>query len=290
MADGAAAVRVSFFSKKETLCPVDGTSFFREDILTGRGRLIAGDLNNELRRIYEPSVKFGKVNPLLYPITVCPGCYYAALHQDFAAVPEASIRRLENDTDARIQAVQKIFGELDYHEPRNTAEGAASYFLALTCYDSFPKDFSPVIKQGILAVRAAWLFNDLQRELPMENYDYLAKLFYRKACFFYLHALAMEEAGKQSITDVPHLGPDLDQNYGYDGVLYLSSFLLLNHGAKDDAERRQLALKKAKTTVAKLFGMGRASKDKPSALLDKARDLYELISAELTDEDEADVE
>jgi hypothetical protein len=40
----------------------------------------------------------------------------------------------------------------------------------------------------------------------------------------------------------------------------------------------------AKTTVARLFGMGKASKQKPSALLDKARDLYALISEEVSDE------
>ena len=284
------ASRVTFFSKKELTCPVDGSHFFREEILTGRGRLIAGDLNNELRRMYEPSVKFGKVNPLLYPITVCPGCYYAALAQDFSEIPESAVPSIENDTDHRISSIQRLFGELDYHEPRNTAEGAASYYLALMCYDAFPKEFSPVVKQALCALRGAWVFSDLHGEAPTENYDYLAKLFYRKAHFFYILALQYEQEAKQSITDVTHLGPDLDQNYGYDGVLYLSSYLELHHGPRKIAENRHAALQTAKTTAAKLFGMGKASKEKPSVILDKARDLYALISEEIQEYEEGDVE
>lgn len=287
---GGAASRVTFFSKKETVCPVDGSRFFREEILTGRGRLIAGNLNNELRRMYEPSAKFGKINPLLYPVTVCPGCYYAAFGPDFDAVPEASIPELENGVEDRVQAVQKVLGELDFHDPRNTAEGAASYLLALISYDAFPKEFSPVTKQAICSLRAAWMFNDLHTESPMDNYDYVANLFYRKAAFFYELALEYETEGKQSITDVPNLGPDLDQNYGYDGVLYLSSYLTLHHGPKKNEERRIQSLARAKTTAAKLFGMGKASKQKPSAILDKARELYAQISEELADDEAEDVE
>ena len=287
MAEGAAN-RVTFFSKKETVCPVDGSRFFREEILTGRGRLIAGNLNNELRRLYEPSVKYGKINPLLYPITVCPGCFYAALASDFEDVPDESRFELENGVEGRVQAVQKVLGELDFHEPRGTAEGAASYLLALMSYDAFPKEFSPVVKQAICSLRAAWTFNDLQNESPMDNFDYIAKLFYRKAAFFYDLALEYEQNGKQSITDVTHLGPDLDQNYGYDGVLYLTAYLALHHGPREDTERRAQALKQAKMISAKLFGMGRASKQKPSPLLDKARELYAQISEELDDDDEGE--
>ena len=233
-------------------------------------------------------MKYGKISPLIYPITVCPGCYYAALAADFQNVPEASLPELVNGVEGRVQAVQKILGELDFHEPRNTAEGAASYLLALMSYDAFPKEFSPVVKQAICSLRAAWIFNDLQNESPTDNYDYVAKLFYRKAAFFYELSLEYETAGKQSITDVAHLGPDLDQNYGYDGVLYLSSYLTLHHGPRENEERRVQSLKQAKTTSAKLFGMGRASKQKPSAILDKARDLYALITEELADDDAGD--
>ncbi|MBT3271641.1 MAG: DUF2225 domain-containing protein, partial [Spirochaetales bacterium] len=261
--------------------------FYREELLTGRGRLLAGDLTNELRRLYEPSVKYGLVNPLIYPVTVCPGCYFAAYNNDFLSVPKSALQELENGTDDRITSIQKIFGELDFHETRDTPEGAVSYFLALMCYDAFPREFSPVIKQGLCALRGAWLFADLHKALPTENYDYLSKLFYRKAHFFYILALDYETSGKQSITDVGHLGPDLDQNYGYDGVLYLSSYLELHHGPRENAELRISSLQRAKTTMAKLFGMGRASKEKPTAILDKARDQYALINAELEESGES---
>ena len=288
MAEGAS--RVTFFSKKETICPVDGAKFFKEEVLTGRGRLIAGNLNNELRRLYEPSAKYGKVNPLIYTITVCPGCYYAALPQDFGNVPGSAVAELENNAGARVLAAQKILGELDFHEPRGTAEGAGSYLLALMSYDAFTKEFSPVMKQAICSLRAAWLCNDMHGELPMENYDYVANLFYRKASFFYNLALEYEQTGTQSVTDVPHLGPDLDQNYGYDGVLYLTSYLTLHHGPRKDEEKRVQALKLAKTMSAKLFGMGKASKQKPGPLLDKARDLYAQISEKLEKLEEENVD
>ena len=77
------------------------------------------------------------------------------------------------------------------------------------------------------------------------------------------------------------LGPDIDKDYGYDGVLYLNGLLDLLYGPKEDKEKRIKNLTTAKRYVAKIFGMGRASKKKPSALLDQARELYESINKEL---------
>ena len=57
--------KTSFFSKKPISCPVCGSSFHREEMLTGSGRLIAGNLTEELRRLYEVNKKFGEVNPLV---------------------------------------------------------------------------------------------------------------------------------------------------------------------------------------------------------------------------------
>jgi uncharacterized protein (DUF2225 family) len=67
------------------------------------------------------------------------------------------------------------------------------------------------------------------------------------------------------------LGPDIDKDYGYDGVLYLNGLLDLLYGPREDKEKRIKDLTTAKRYVAKIFGMGRASKKKPSALLDQAR-------------------
>ncbi len=40
---------MTFFSKEEIKCPVCGAAFYREEMRTGRGRLIAGELTEELR-------------------------------------------------------------------------------------------------------------------------------------------------------------------------------------------------------------------------------------------------
>jgi hypothetical protein len=248
---------------------------------TGRGRLIAGALTHELRRQYEPSQKYGRVYPLIYPVTVCPDCFYAAYHPDFLEVPDAVRRQLDSDRSRRTENVHKLFDQLDFTEPRDLEEGVASYFFAIMCYDHFPKEFSPTFKQGLSSLRAAWLCNDLHRRSPQENYDYLAQVFYRKARFFYEHAVELEQSGDESLPQGFPLGPDLDKNYGYDGVLYLVGYLDYKYGSRHDPEQRTMALQRAKRTVAKIFGMGKASKSKPAAILDNAREVYHQIATEL---------
>ena len=51
--------------------------FLREELLSGSGRLLAGELTDELRRTYIPSQKYGAVYPLIYSIGVCPQCFLA---------------------------------------------------------------------------------------------------------------------------------------------------------------------------------------------------------------------
>jgi uncharacterized protein (DUF2225 family) len=271
---------LSFFSKKPIECPVCGASFHKEELKTGRGRLIAGDLTIELRREYEPSKKYGAVYPLIYPVMVCPSCYFAAFPRDFSSITEEIAEKLEDSSDERVSSIRKIFEELDFEEPRTLQEGVASYYFAIMCYDHFPADYSPTIKRGLCALRAAWLFNDLHKTYPSQNYDYLAKLFYRKARFFYMLAIEYEQSGKESMRSMPHLGPDIDKNFGYDGVLYLAAYLEYSWGPKKDVEQRKKSLENAKRTVARIFGMGKASKDKPTAILDNARSLHETIGKE----------
>jgi hypothetical protein len=272
---------LTFFSKEPIECPVCTGNFYREELRTGRGRLIAGDLTHELRRIYVPSKKYGEVYPLNYPVTVCPNCYYAAYHRDFLELPDKAKTEISEDTTSRMDSIQPIFPVLDYTESRGLAEGCAGYFFALKCYDFFPPEFSPTIKQGLSALRAAWLCNDLHRKKPNENYDYLSKIFYRKARFFYTLAVEHEQKGVEGIAGAKHLGPDLDKDYGYDGVLYMAGYLEYKYGPKGDPQKRKAALDRAKRTIAKIFGMGRASKDKPVVLLDNARDVYEEIAKEM---------
>ena len=275
---------LTFFSKKPLMCPVCETSFHREELRTGRGRLIAGPLTQELKRVYEPSQKYGEVFPLIYFCTTCPNCYYSAFPDDFLSVDEGMREKLEADLDRRQNTIRSIFDHLDFSEPRGLFEGCASYYFAMMCYDFFPPDVAPTFKQGLAAIRAAWLCTDLHRKQMSENWDYLARLFYRKARFFYAMAVERETSGNESLIAARHLGPDLDKNYGYDGVLYLSGLLEYKYGPTGNAEKRVEALNRSKRVIARIFGMGRASKNKPAAILDNARDVYDQITKELGQE------
>ena len=272
---------VSFFAKKPISCPICDADIYREELRTGRGRLNAGQLTDELRRLYIPSAKYGRVNPLVYPVTVCGSCHYAALSEDFESIPRESVRAIESATETRSEFLHELFGELDFNAPRNDITGCAGYYLATECYEHFPADSSPTIKRGLCMLRAAWICNDLEEQRPGENWAQLASVFYRKARFFYTLAVEREQEGTEPISAIRHLGPDLDKNYGYDGVLYIYGLLEYRHGPVGDPDRREEALSEAKRIVAKLFGMGKASRSKPSAILDNARALYEEISGEL---------
>ncbi|HAK45321.1 MAG TPA: DUF2225 domain-containing protein [Spirochaeta sp.] len=272
--------KITFWSKNEIVCPICEHEFKREELLTGRGRLIAGELTGELRRLYEPSHKYGDICPLVFPVTVCPSCYYAAYALDFENPPEDSIAAISSGSDNRKESLSKILPELDFTSNRRLKEGAASYFLAIACYEHMSSRNSPTIKRGISALRAAWIFTDLHKKYPNENYDYLSKIFYYKAQFFYSLAVEYEQDGTESLAEVPHLGPDLDKNYAHDGVFYLGGLLEFKYGDKSDPETRKKRLEFAKRAVARLFGMGKASKSKPSAILDNARSLYEEMSTE----------
>ncbi len=279
--ESSAVNSISVFANETIRSPVCEAEFNIEDISTGRGRLIAGDLTDELRREYQPSKKYGEVYPLFYPVTVCPECYYAAFQGDFNEIPDNSVLSIRDDKKNRFESVEKIFNQLDFRQLRKLNEGTAAYYLAMMFYDHFPHEFSPVVKQGISSYSAAWLFMDLHGKYPDENYDYLAKLFYRKAGFFYSLSIEYDGVGTESLTEVASLGPDLDKNYGYDGVLYVSALLEYYYGQDSDDEKRIKSLERARTSVARIFGMGKATRGKPEALLAKSKDLHSSIGDEI---------
>ncbi len=231
---------------------------------------------------------FGDVHPLAYEIEVCPACFYAAFRADFMPMAVKASAVLQERIEYRVEEVQRIFAGLDYQGQRRLLEGAASYYLALMCYEHASKDFSPTIKAALCALRAAWLCNDLHKKDPKENWDYVAGLFYRKARYFYRLALEREENGKEPYSSARNLGPDTDKNYGHEGVLYVSSILELKYGPKEDHEARRAHLEKAKIAVARMFGLGKKTKSKPGPLLDKGRELYERLKAELQDDSDED--
>jgi uncharacterized protein (DUF2225 family) len=278
-------LKVSFLSKKEYVCPVCEAEFHKEELLTGGGRLIAGALTSELHRLYEPSAKYGEIFPLVYQAAVCPECWFAAMDADFSLLPEENRERAAEDRERRIADAQLIFPSLDFHEPRKLAEGAASQYLALRCYDFYEKETSPTIKQGLAALRAAWLLDDMDKKNPGQHYDWLALLFRRKAQFFYAEAIAREQSGRETLSGMKVFGPDTDKNYSYEGALYLTAYLQYKYGPANDTAQRKISLEDARRILSKLFGMGKSSKDKPGPLLENAREIYDAINKELNEFD-----
>ncbi|MDR1899579.1 MAG: DUF2225 domain-containing protein [Treponema sp.] len=285
MAADERELKISYLSKKEFTCPVCETAFHKEELLSGSGRLIAGALTDELHRLYEPSAKYGEIYPLAYQAVVCPECWFASMDADFPMLPEKSREQAMADRERRVADTELIFSTVDFHEPRGLVEGAASQYLVLRCYDFYGKETSPTIKQGLAALRTAWLLDEMDKKSPGQHYDWLAVLFRRKAQYFYNEAIAREQNGKETLSGMKVFGPDTDKNYSYEGVLYLCAYLSYKYGPSQDTARRTATLEVARRTIAKMFGMGKSSKDKPGPLLEHARDIYDAINKELNETD-----
>jgi len=277
--------KISFQSKEEYTCPVCETVFHREELLSGSGRLIAGKLTDELHRLYEPSARYGEVYPLIYQATVCPECWFAAMDKDFKDCPDRVKSRVIDEKEKRIAETNLIFPRTDFEEPRNLISGAASLYLAMRCYDYFPREFSPTIKQGVASLRAGWILDEMDVKYPGQHYDWLAVLFKKKAMYLYNEAIRREQTGKENLSALKVFGPDTDKNYGYEGALYLSAFLRFKYGFQDNPQMRIQSLDEAKRTIARIFGVGKSSKSKPGPLLEHARNLYDNISKELNETD-----
>lgn len=277
---------ITFYAKDQTECPICNAKFKREELMSGGGRMIAGSLTDELHRLYEPSAKFGEIFPLIYTMTVCPKCHYAAFPQDFCTLDKESLALVYEHMQDRYDSVKNLFSTLNFAASRTINEGAASYYLAILCYEYVESSYSPIIKQGVCALRGAWLFAELGKKYPEENYTYISDILYRKALFFYRRAVELETTGKQMIANMKSFGPDLDKNYGFDGVLYLSALLEVKYGSRTDPQKRHELLAYHRRSLAKMFGLGKSTKNKPGPLLEHARNLYDKIVAEISDEED----
>ena len=279
----AVDLKITFQSKKEFKCPLCKTAFRKEELLSGGGRLIAGAITEELHRLYEPSLKYGTIFPLVYQAVVCPECWFASMEGDFMQMPESNKNKARDDCDNRIKDTNLAFPNVDFHENRTLMEGAASQYLVLRCYDYFSKETSPTIKQGLAAIRCAWLLDELSLKFPGQHYDWLATLFRKKSQYLYNEALNREQSGKETLSGMKAFGPDTDKNYSYEGMLYMCAYLRYKFGPSHNPEERKTSLEEARRTIAKLFGMGKSSKDKPGAFLEIARKLYDTLNKEITE-------
>jgi uncharacterized protein (DUF2225 family) len=275
---------VSFFAKKSVKCPLCETVFKREDMLSGGGRMIAGNLTDELRRLYEPSIKYGRIYPLMYTVGACPSCHGAFFWKDFDEVREkASLSAINRKSAERKEAVAAIFPYYDLNRPKTVLDGAAVHYLALLCYEDVVSDHdhSPTAKKALLALRLAWLCGDLHDLCPGRNYDYIRDVFYHKAAFLYGLALEYETTAVEPLSSTLNFGPDIDKNYGYTGLLYLSGLLEYKYGQRENLTTRLQKLDGFKRNIARVFGLGKSNKNKPLPLLEHARNLYDQIREEL---------
>jgi uncharacterized protein (DUF2225 family) len=110
--------------------------------------------------------------------------------------------------------------------------------------------------------------------------------FFHKAAYFYMRVIELETTGEESVANLNNHGPDLDKNYGYDGILYLAGYLEFKYGNHSVEELHRKSLTSARMAISRIVGMGKSSKSKPSILLDKARDLHKMIGEQLRDEEE----
>ena len=277
---------VSYWSKTKIKCPVCQKEFQREEMLTGSGRLNAGALTEELHRQYIPTARYGKINPLIYAIGACPHCHSAFFWNDFNDIKDqASLDRIYETMEARKKFTNMIFPYYNLTRNRNLLDGAAMYFLAILTYDEVDFAYLPTMKRAILSLRLAWLCNDLNEEVPDHNFDMVAKIFYQKAIFFYQQAVVNEAKRVEKSSTLANMGPDTDKNYGWDGVIYLCGLLEYKYGQTEDQAMRLKKLDESKIAIARIFGLGKSTKEKPGPLLEHSRTLYDNLNKELGDAD-----
>ena len=276
--------KISYWSKTRCHCPVCQNNFEREEMLSGSGRMIAGELTDELHRVFEPSAKYGQIYPVIYSIGACPKCHTALFWSDFEEIQDNnSLNALLADSKNRKEIVNNMFPYYELTRERNLLDGAAMYYLALLSYEKVDLSYAPTMKRAIISLRLAWICRDLQKIVPEHNYDYAAEVFYRKAQFFYEQTLINETQRIETIAKITNFGPDIDKNYGYDGVIYLNSLLEYKYGQKEDMQMRYKKLDANKRSIARIFGLGKSSKSKPGPLLEKSRDLYDKLTATLNE-------
>lgn len=278
---------LSYFSKEKCACPVCRKDFPKEIMLSGNGRMIAGGLSDELHRTFEPSKKFGRIYPLIYEIGACPNCYTALFWNDFKALQDQdALDNLLSKSEERKKNTETVFPYFDLGKQRTLYDGVAIYYLALQTYDKVTPDMIPTLKSAIISLRLAWLCNDLEERAPGHNFNYMAQVFYRKSAFYYQQAIIAETERTEKSSSLGNSGPDMDKNYGWDGVVYLCGLLEYKYGQTKDPQMRLKKLSESKTAIARLFGLGKSSKSKPGPLLEKARDLYNTLTKELKDEED----
>lgn len=266
--------KITFFSKHEIICPVCESVFQKEELQTGRGRLNAGELTDELRRLYIPTQKYGAVNPLIYPILVCPECLFAGMQPDFKSGLK-DISHAFEEKENRKNLILSIFGRsLNFRDYRNEITGLASYILGFASSIHLDKYSSPTARRGLYALRSAWLADDLYKKSNLDHFKDLRTEMYYQAYLCYDKAIDLQIKGKESFDGFKWMGPDIDTNYGYDGLLYIVAFLNIKHIDSLSPSDQIIKIGQTKRVLSKIFGVGKSNRDKPGVLVTHAKNLY----------------
>ena len=205
---------------------------------------------------------------------------------DFSTLLPGEIEMLQNSTGSRKGAMQKFLGDVNFALDRDLKLGAGSYMLAIDCYSQRNKKIAPTFKNAMSAIRAAWLFDDLAKDEQNAGspYDKISMYFYKKAYLFYNTILEYLTTGAEPAEAAGHMGPDVDKNWGYEGILYLSAMLTVKVFADDpDKEKRVAAYESSKKNLSRIFGTGQSSKSRPSDMIDRTRELYNQMTASLAE-------
>jgi len=284
--DQSSQKKISFLATTDTECLVCKVGHRKEELFSGGGRLVAGKLTSELRRTYLENKKFGVIYPLAYVVQVCPGCLYAAYPKDFNRLNADEIQALKGTTEHRRKLVSTLFTKVDFKENRTLVHGVASMILAVDCYHLRLPGVAPTPKKAVSSLRAAWLFDDLFQLASYRPYDKVRDFYYMEAVRNYMKTLEIMQTGKEPLEQESYvLGPDLDHNWGYDGIIYLNAFLSRKYCQQlaQSKDEQYKILEYAKRYLSKLYGMGRSSKSKPSVLIDMSKELYDEINQLLSE-------
>src|SRR5574344_1819689 len=147
---------ISYWSKEKCICPVCKKSFEKEVMLSGNGRMIAGGLSDDLHRTFEPSVRFGRIYPLIYEIGACPNCYTALLWNDFKELKNKdAIEKVFSTREDRKTKVNVVFPHFNLNKERSIFDGAAMYYLAILTYADLNPEMIPTMKSSFLTLRLA---------------------------------------------------------------------------------------------------------------------------------------
>ncbi len=274
----------TFFSSKPIECPSCENEVYQESILSGKGRLDAGELREDLYRNYNVTEEFGNMYPFLYAVTTCPKCLYTTFSKDFLVIHKRNKKTLFHSDmiHKRKKTLSFLFKKIpDFKQKKDIMSAFASYLLAMDTYNEIRSRDSPSIRMAICSLRSAWIAKILEEHKYGDFMKTLKDIFYRKSYFFYKRSLQYDTIGKESLGNIWSLGPDIDKDYGYEGVVYLLAWYVVKYESLNDPTQRRNELQKARTNLSKVFGFGKASREKPSILLSIARDVFDKTEKEM---------